>query len=121
MRGNPGAHATTAHDNDKHATAPGAIRGPVPTLACAHALSADPYLARGVFHHIWHGFAEIELAEHLLVRHAEHDEVGLRFGGLFHDGGADVAGLQDLGLDLLVPLIGATFGGVNDGGRLRPI
>src|SRR5215208_3820993 len=70
----------------------------------------EPHPTRCVLEHIRRGMAEIELAKLALVADAHHDQVHLALERLIDNRGADVACLQDFGLELYRELIGDAFG-----------
>src|SRR4051794_21632619 len=73
-------------------------------------LAAYPHLARRVPQDVGYRLPEVEVVELLSIRNAEHDEIRPGLDGLLDDGGPNVAGLQDLSVDVLIPLFSRTLG-----------
>src|SRR3990172_6650104 len=87
---------------------PGASAGPRDSLA------ADPDRAGRVFQEIVDGAAEGELAEALLVWHADDDRVDTPFDSLVHYCRPNLSGLEELRLDRGVHGLRNTLGVVED-------
>src|SRR5581483_2564793 len=75
--------------------------------------------AGGVLQHVRYRPTDGEVAaEPPSIRESENEEVGLPLGRLVDDGGGDVAGLEEDGLDLDPGRLGGRLGGVEDPLRL---
>ena len=78
-----------------------------------HGLARDPHGARSVLEHVGHDSPDREVAaEPLAVGQADDQQVGPPFDGLVDEGGADVAGLDQDGLEAPVEVLGLALGEV---------